>query len=365
MPMNPHTDRIVRALRNARRLPRRGLSTGLAVGVEANRIRTERAWGAEIDAAGRGDERVVVGPWISEVGFEVLYWIPMLNRIAQRHGVASDQITTFTRGGAHCWYRDIADRGVEIFDLIEPEELREFNERRVEETGGQKHMAATALDTELVLRAGDRLPADAQLIHPSLMYNAFRYLWAWRTPPKAVLRKLEFRRLPDPGRADIAARLPDEYVAVKAYHSSCFPPTPENQAFVAALVRRLAERTPVVLLSTGLHVDDHLEVTVASDGELIDAQPWMTPRDNLEVQTQIIQGAQCLFSSYGGFSYLGPFLGVPSVCFWSQQNFNATHLEVMRGAVKALKGPRFIALDTADFGLLDRVLSTADAEVAL
>ena len=97
---------------------------------------------------------------------------------------------------------------------------------------------------------------------------------------------------------------------------------------------------------------------------MIDAQPWMTPQDNLEVQTQVISGARCLISSYGGFSYLGPFLGVPSVCFWSVANFNPTHLELMRRAVDAMGAPRFVALDTADVRMLEAVLSSESLAVA-
>ncbi len=188
------------------------------------------------------------------------------------------------------------------------------------------------------------------------MYNVFRYYWSWRSPPKSVTRHLSFRPLPDPGRQDIVDRLPDEYVAVKAYHSSCFPPTPENRAFVENLVSRLATQTNVVLLSTGLKVDDHSEVAVGG-GNVIDARSWMTPQDNLEVQTQVIRGARCLLSSYGGFSYLGPFLGVPSICFWSDANFNSTHLELMRQAVESMRAPRFVAMATDDMRLLDEVLA--------
>jgi hypothetical protein len=357
MPTSVHPDRALHAARAAWRSAGAGARLGLAAAAEANRLRMERAWRQEIAAAGQGDGPVVIGPWISEVGFEVLYWVPMLHRIAARAGWDPQRVTVITRGGAHCWYRDFAAHDVEIFDLFKPEELRDLNERRVVETGGQKHMAVTSVDRELARRAASRLPEGAQLVHPSLMYNALRYYWSWRTPPKSVLAQLDFRPLPDPARPDIADRLPDEYVAVKAYHSSCFPETPENQAFVAQLVARLAEHTNVVLLSTGLRVDDHAEVQIAgADGQVIDAQPWMTPRDNLAVQTQVIKGASCLLSSYGGFSYLGPFVGVPSICFWSDANFNATHLELMKQAVDRLDAPRFVALATADLALLEGVL---------
>jgi hypothetical protein len=356
-PLHPH--RALRVARTAFRAGSGALAFGLSAAAETNRLRIEKAWKHEIEAAGRGDGPIVIGPWISEVGFEVLYWIPMLHRIAARAGWDPDRVTVITRGGAHCWYRDLAAHGIEIFDLLEPDELRDHNERRVVETGGQKHMGVTSLDRELARRAASRLPENAQLVHPSLMYNVLRYYWSWRIPPKQVLAQVDYRPLPDPGRPDIAERLPDEYVAVKAYHSSCFPPTSENQRYVGELVRGLAARTNVVLLSTGLRVDDHAEVPVArAEGQVIDAQQLMTPRDNLAVQTQVIKGASCLLSSYGGFSYLGPFLGVPSICFWSDANFNATHLELMRQAVDLLRAPRFVALDTADVALLARVLDS-------
>ena len=360
MPKPVHQDRVLHAARTAWRSAGGAAGLGLAAATEANRLRMERAWRQEIASAGQGDGPIVVGPWISEVGFEILYWIPMLHRIAERADWDPERVTVITRGGAHCWYRDIAAHDVEIFDLFTPDELREFNERRVDETGGQKHMGVTSLDSELARRAASRLPDGAQLVHPSLMYNALRYYWAWRTPPKSVLAQVDFRALPDPGRPDIADRLPDEYVAVKAYHSSCFPETRENRAFVADLVGRLAAHTNVVLLSTGLRVDDHAEVHVAGEeGRVVDAQAWMTPQDNLAVQSQVIKGASCLLSSYGGFSYLGPFLGVPSICFWSDANFNATHLELMRQAVDRLHAPRFVSLDVADVALLERVLDGA------
>jgi hypothetical protein len=356
MRMSVDSNHLVRAAQSLRGSANAAAVLGFEVAVEANRVRMERGWARELgrDVA---DGPVVAGPWISEVGFEVLYWVPLLRRIAETQGIAPERITAFTRGGAHCWYRDFAAHGVEIFDLVEPDELRERNERRVDATGGQKHMGVTALDRELAALAADRLPAGAGLLHPSLMYNAFRYFWSWRSPPKAVLRHLSLKPLPDPGRRDIAERLPDDYVAVKAYHSACFPPTPENRAFVENLVARIATHTNVVLLSTGLQVDDHSEVEVEG-GHVIDAQPWMTPQDNLEVQTQIISGARCLISSYGGFSYLGPLLGVPSVCFWSVANFNPTHLELMRRVVDAMDAPRFVALDTADLRMLEAVLNS-------
>jgi hypothetical protein len=313
--------------------------------------------------AGARQGEVIVGPWLSEVGFEVLYWIPTLHMLADRQRLAPERTTVISRGGAEPWYAGLADRYIDLFDLFTPAELRSWHDRRVREAGGQKHMQVTAFDQEVLRRAGDRLPAGAELVHPSSMYNAFQYYWRWRTPPVKMLKQLHFRRIPEPGpdpRLD--SELPDDYVAVKAYFSSCFPPTEENRRFLRDLVERLSAQSEVVLLSTGLKIDDHEELTLDLD-RVVDLSRLMTPRDNLAVQTRVISRARALVTTYGGFSYLGPFLGVPSVCFYSHDNFNSTHFELMRHVLRELDGSRFLALDTRDIGLLDGVLGSPLAQV--
>ena len=95
---------------------------------------------------------------------------------------------------------------------------------------------------------------------------------------------------------------------------------------------------PVVLLSTGIDLDDHRDFTrPPTSGRVLTLEHLMTPRNNLELQTRAIAGAQALVSTYGGFSYLGPFLGVPSFAFYSEENFVPAHLDVMRRAVADLR----------------------------
>ena len=337
---------------------RRALRVGAVTLEETRRAAVNRA----LTKRHGQDRDVVIGPWVSELGFEILYWIPLLNWLRDRGAFAPERTTVISRGGPP-WYTRIAHGYADIFDVLTPTELRDLNEQRVDQTGGQKHMGVTEIDEEIVRRLAPKLPADASFLHPSVMYNAFRYFWSWREPPKAVTRHLRFEPLPDPGPDPVLeAKLPESYVAVKAYFSSCFPPTDENKRFLVGLLQRLAARTDVVLLSTGLNIDDHAEFRAESGGRIIDAQPWMTARDNLATQTRIIRGAEALVSSYGGFSYLGPFLDVPSICFYSHANFNPTHLELMRHAEAALNTTRFAAFDVRDVALADCV-ARASAEM--
>jgi hypothetical protein len=327
-----------------------------AVEFRTGRLRADRAFAS----AARSDRPILVGPFLSEIGFEVLYWLPMLARYFERHAVAKDRVVAVSRGGAGVWYGDLASGCVDVFDHLTPAELKGAQRRRVERGGAQKQFAASELDNRVLdlARRDAGLGADAVVLHPSLMYNAFTYL----RPNKAShhgARRLLNRPLPQPpANGNLPLDLPAEYVALKVYFSDCFPESEGNRAFVVRLVARLAEANPVVLLSTGIDFDDHRDFTTATDeGRVLTVEHLMTPRNNLDLQTRLIAGAKALVSTYGGFSYLGPFLGVRSLAFYSEENFVPAHLHVMRRAVTDLRDQGadvgFMAVDVRDFPLVE------------
>ena len=47
---------------------------------------------------------IIVGPWLSEVGFEILYWIPLLRWIKERFGLDPERVVVVSRGGTQRWY---------------------------------------------------------------------------------------------------------------------------------------------------------------------------------------------------------------------------------------------------------------------
>jgi hypothetical protein len=61
------------------------------------------------------------------------------------------------------------------------------------------------------------------------------------------------------------------------------------------------------------------------------------PRDNLALQTAIVANAAALVGTYGGFSYLAPFLGVRAVAYYSDPDgFSRRHLLMMRTALHTM-----------------------------
>ena len=70
------------------------------------------------------------------------------------------------------------------------------------------------------------------------------------------------------------------------------------------------------------------------------------PHRNLERQTRLIAGARGFVGTYGGFSYLAPFYGVPSLSFFSRRNgFEPHHLELAHRVFDRLLPGGFLALD--------------------
>ena len=340
--------------------PRLALGAGRVLQRESKLRLQEMRLDRDLQKIAGSEGRVIAGPWLSEIGFEVLYWVPMLRWITRRHGIDPSRVVALSRGGAKPWYSDVAGDYLEILDWYTPEELRELHDRRVAEAGGQKQMGLTQADQEIIDRAREALGGEpVQILHPSLMYNSFRWFWSWRAPPKLIEDRVEFEPLerPVPAPGSPVAELQPGYVAVKAYFSSCFPESDETRGFVRDLVTRLARTTNVVMLDTGLRIDDHSDVdSGAAGGSIVSARDWMTPQDNLTVQTQIIAGADALFTTYGGFAYLGPFMGVPTTNFFSEVNFNATHLVLMQRALKHLPDARFLPMHIHDISLLEPLI---------
>lgn len=306
----------------------------------------------------RSEGPVIAGPWLSEIGFELLYWRPLLEWFARRHGIEPARLVAVSRGGAEPWYAGLAGGYRDALDYVSPEELRAWHAGREGETGTQKQTKPSELERTLLDRVREDLgEPGAAVLHPRVMYELFRWFWAGRRPVADVARRAEYRPFaPGAGQGPAALEeLPEDFVALKVYFSRAFPDTASNRAFLAELMRRLGAAREVVLLATGVALDEHAE-WIPEGVRVHRVEHLMSPRTNLSVQTEIVRRARALVATYGGFSYLGPFAGVPSVSFYSEADFAPMHLEVMRLAVEELAstGPRAgaVALDVRDARLL-------------
>ncbi len=271
----------------------------------------------EIEATVAGDGPIVVGPWLSEVGYELLYWIPFVAAICQRHGVDPARLTVVSRGGVGAWYSGLAGHYVELFDHCTADEFRLAGEaRQARQAGSQKQFHVDEFDFNLLEKAG---LTGARLLHPRLMYQAFHPYFAGHRSQSFLKSHLRFTPITAPAHP-ILAELPASYAVVKFYTRPSFPADAANRALVEGYVRRLAEQQPVVVLDQPYAVDDHGHFGIAPGDNIHHVGEAMTLADNLGLQTAVLSRASMFAGTYGGFCYLPMRLGRPAIGLMSQSD---------------------------------------------
>jgi hypothetical protein len=341
MPAEPVAGGRVSRRRRLARLVRTG--SPRVVAAAARRELVSRRHEAAVAAAARAGRPLVVGPFLGEVGYELLYWIPLVRRLLAEHGVPPDRVAVLARGGAGCWYRDVAGRGLEVLDLVPPERYLEELVGRRRREGHAKQFFSDPFDERVTALALERI-GDAAVVHPLVMYSRLRFVWEGLQPPEEALRLADYRPLGREGWP-LPAGCPPDYVAVKLYFSGPFPDDEASRRLAAAVLAELARDSEVVVLTSGLQLDEHRE-WVPSGLRVHDSSAWVTPQDNLAVQTALVARARAFACTYGGFSYLGAMLGVPTLALQTREPhpYSRVHLSVLRaafpGAEYDVAGPR-------------------------
>jgi hypothetical protein len=300
---------------------------------------------------------LIVGPWLSEVGFELLYWIPFLNWVKTYRPFAAERIYVVSRGGVAPWYRNIGVNYIDLFDFYTPEQFRARNEERLAQ-GKQKHLLLSEFDREILKVVYQHLGRkQVDHLHPMYMYRLFYPFWKQNMSIGLLDEFASFERLPAIDASDVTSHLPKDYIAVRFYFNESFPDNEENKLFVMSLLETLTETNDIVLLNPDLHIDDHWDMRPGRNPRIHTVDHLMTPRNNLDIQTKVISRARAFVGTYGGLSYLAPLYGVTSLAFYSQRDrFNVQHLEVARRVFNRFKRGSYVVLDTSDLNVLGMAL---------
>lgn len=291
-----------------------------------------------LQALAQRGERILVGPWLGEVGFEVLYWIPFLRWAIRVGGFTPDQLLIVSRGGCESWYQGLSPHYVDIFDHFTPADYIARNEQRVVDQTlrgkslgfrlGQRIGKQYALsDFDEAIRDAVQPVGEPRLpfLHPSVMFLIFRAFWRGVTGQDPYRSCTRIKRLQPPPRPE---GLPTRYVAMKWYVSNACPYRTKTHEGIVQIVEQMTRYTDVVLLHTGTRYDDHGEFAIPADPRVHTVS--MDPRTNLATQTAVIGGASHYVGTYGGFAYLAPFLTVPTLGIYTDENFRRGHLSLMQ-----------------------------------
>ena len=268
------------------------------------------------------DTPVLAGPWLGEVGFELLYWIPFLRWAVSEFPGLRRQLVIQSRGGVASWYEGLATRYVDLFDHFSLRKFRARFGKFVKQTdtydgytqtpGLRNYSDAEQEIVDLVRREAGATRLN--VLHPSVMYGAFKHIQNSRAREFAEY----FPKLTRPPVSGLEIELPDQFIAVRFYECFPLPASEANQAFVWELVTHLTKTLPIVYLNTGMPIDrKHPDFPLEDIDTVVSAQESMTLANNLAVQSVIIGQANAFLGSYGGLSYLPPLFGRPSFSLYS------------------------------------------------
>lgn len=306
------------------------------------------------------EQPLVVGPWVGEVGTELLYWIPFLRWAKERGAFDPGRTVVVSRGGVGAWYAGLGATYVDLYDFFTPDQLRARMTQALTE-GPRKHRPVTDFDREVLklvqVSLGTR---TAHFLHPAQMYRLFSPFWRNQASVELIERYMSFQRFA-PIEGDLSGSgLPANYVAVKFTFNEAFPDTPANHTFAQALVDALTSTTDVVLLNTGLCSSIGNDVVPSSGPRLHRIEHLVTPRNNLDVQTRIISRAKLFVGSYTGLSLVPPFCGVGSVAVYAKpEALSGRHEELARRNVGQLQGGAFVPMHVNDWAIIQQVLGSA------
>ena len=300
----------------------------------------------EIAALAAGARPIIAGPWLAEVGYEVLYWIPFLRWLMDAHGIPRDRVIAVSRGGLEDMYDELAGRYVDIFDLMTAAELAGANAQRQaqHEGGGRKQTGTSGLERDLVERVKGHLSVpDAVVCSPALLFRMFRNVWHGNLPVDVFTTHTRY--VTKPWNASLLKGVPDDFIAVKLYAGPALTTSDTTRAAARALVEQAARVAPVVLLETELGLDEHRDFDLRGLANVTSAGALMQPRTNLGVQLSLIASARFFLGTCGGLAWVAPFLGVPTVAVYDTDAMLAPHLLLARSARHQAGAAEFAPLD--------------------
>ena len=307
-----------------------------------------------------------MGPWRGEVGFETLYWLPFLEFLKVKYQIPADRLIPVSRGGASVWYG--TPTGLELFALRTPQQVRVKNRLAFQENRMLKQMdPEDPWDLAVLDDAAQKMKLGRyDVIHPSAMYRLYQEFWEARRGLDWFRERSQYVKIPAPPLPD-SLTLPEHFLAVRFYSRSTFVGNDLTVPFVSEVLKQLSYKLPVIVLDTGLFVDDHFDFPVPKD--LPNVIPLHTlmpirPETNLAVMSAVIARSRGFVGTYGGVAQLAMRLGVGSISFYDKWHGTAWAHKHLSEVLSAAQGTSWVVERLMDLPIIQDVCPRMTIEPA-
>lgn len=261
---------------------------------------------------------VALGPWAGEVGPEYVYWIGFLESLKRKGLFQGREVVAVSRGGVAAWYSSVAQRYVDLLDLLSADEFKALREEQPN-IKQRRWTPAERAAMEGVKDCVGWKGRSVAVLHPGIMWNQVERWTRSRRDLDWLLERVAYAPF-GPAPKEIAdyvdsLGLPPNFTFARFYSSKLFPANERTKAFAEGILRKLTQSGPVVTTGLKSSLDDHEHL---SFGGIIDLSDKLPNQTNLGVQTEIVRRSQRYVGTYGGLSVLPAFVGKPSLSFYAE-----------------------------------------------
>lgn len=300
----------------------------------------------------RGDIPLWFGPFLGEIGYELLYWRGFVNSVRSELGLSHDQVAVISRGGVAGWYGVVEKNYSDLYQLIGESNLAKIQTDVYPVRFESEHQAIVK-----AVKGNRRF-----WVHPRLMHQAIA---EFKTDPSTLPKIAKIIshspiREQDMLRSDSNLRriweklqesLPSRYIAVKIYAGSNLN-DPSFGGTIEDALRIISREIPVVALSNTETTSSHSDWGISLQ-EVLKPMIDVPKSLNLGVQTLLIGKSQAFWGTYGGFSYLPLYLKKASLVFKDGATIQKRAHEVMESHAVTTLGTSYKVLDLSKENLID------------
>jgi hypothetical protein len=290
---------------------------------------------------------IIVGPFLAETEYELLYWIPFLRWLQNEALVDPGQIVAVSRGGVETWYGGLCGRYVDVLNLSGMPELLARTEVGWHDSPERKLTPAN-VDATVVQRVTRLLALrKPHVVNPAEMQRLFRHVWMGASAPDLIERHVIRQHLQPPPRPDGLA-LPERYVAARFAFTPAFPDTPENRRIARSTIERAIETSSTdASVSSSRSVCAVVLLNTGAEGPVFDPGPlphvhridaFVTPVTALAVQSAVVARATKVVGTFDGLTCMAAHYGIPAVGVYSETpGMTSATLDAMRRTAAALR----------------------------
>ena len=293
-----------------------------------------------ISTYGSKDKDLFIGPWLGDVGKELMYWIPYVRKMNKDGKLLFRKAYAVSRGGVEEWYGGLADGYVEILDHIDtnfyrqPFEIQQ-NRNSGKEVPGVSNFGNEGQNQFKISDIERKIISDYALKNNISKYEIFHPSVMWKNSRDRLIRDGRVLSLQEIDAINYWEKcnrttekyskivdkldLPDKFVASKFYfHPTNLLETEENKIHINKYINKLSKTQKIVDLSAPLSVDESIPHILDHDNKNIINVPIISQDNiNLGIQTEIIRRSEGFVGTWGGVSVLPALLGKPHIGFFS------------------------------------------------